>query len=136
MDYATVVSSLLVITSPEWSAIVERLRGVLAKRGLTQAMLARAMGVKQPAVSRWLKGSRALTVTNFARICSAARLPPDQVVAVLGLTHLTTGIAETTPPYGVTPPTVEVTQDGGTLTLVVHLKPHRTRTHSGPDEEP
>ena len=63
-----------------WRA-VERLR---ADSGLTQAELARRMGMKRPNVSRFLRDPESATLDTYARALVALGRPPQSVVAAFG----------------------------------------------------
>ena len=48
--------------------------------GLTQAQVAGKIGRRQSLVSRWESGARAMTLADFASVCGALGLVPDDVL--------------------------------------------------------
>lgn len=70
--------------SPKPGAL-DSIGSVLASRrrrlGLTQADVARIVARRQSLISRWENGARAMTLTDFASMCGALRLVPDEVLS-------------------------------------------------------
>ena len=51
--------------------IAKRITDVLKRKHMTQADLARAMGIKAPLVSRWLSGTHNFTIQTISEIETA-----------------------------------------------------------------
>jgi transcriptional regulator with XRE-family HTH domain len=119
----------------DWNACAAVFRARIGDRKLTA--VARRAGINRSHLSQILKGTRHPSLDVFAALCRELRVTPSEVSRILDLTPLPIAVGEGSADYLTEPPaTVEVSQDGATLTLVVHLKPKRTPPSTRPEEEP
>lgn len=66
----------------------ERLKTIRKERGLTQADLAKLIGIKKAAITRWESGSREPNFTRLVELCDALDVSSDYLL----------GRTETPPP--------------------------------------
>lgn len=64
----------------------QRLKKVLAERGMMQKELAEKIGVNEMAISRYIHGGRMVSVSILIDICKALNVSADYL---LGLTEVT-----------------------------------------------
>lgn len=72
-------------SKPETSALTREaaavLRGWMARRGLTQAMMSEATDISQSQLSKLLRGERTMDLDQMFSICAALGLNPVSVLA-------------------------------------------------------
>lgn len=61
------------------AGIPERLRALRNRRGLTQAELASRLGMKQPMVGRWERGTFVPSLQNAVAVCEALDVSLDEL---------------------------------------------------------
>jgi transcriptional regulator with XRE-family HTH domain len=78
------------------------LRSAMTARGLTQANLARALGVNDSLVSRWLTGRNTTDVRYLRKLAPLLKVPVVELLVAAG--HLDAAEAKVPPPKPAEPP--------------------------------
>jgi phage repressor protein C with HTH and peptisase S24 domain len=96
--------------------LADRIRWAMNRSDLSQAELARRVGLKQPSIHGWLSGkARFLKGENLLSAASALGVDPDWLATGAGSPDATPGLSEPRPRQPVKAYDVEAVEDGGPI---------------------